>query len=366
MTQLKLQNRVVLEFDVNNGDFWVVNNDLLPFPLRDAIIDTRTDNSRHAFILDYKMVMDYLHNRSLSIHRSNAKAILNALKIAQASDDTTVTKMMILCKGLSASDDYWLSNSPNEQWENINVRDNPLHETLAQLSLYGHSPLTITGHIRTPELTGQGAYAKAWFREPDGLYLYKASSENNKESEIEVEVSNILDYTNVPHVNYSFVNKEGKRCCRCKNMATEHHGLVTATDVMLWCKHTEQSFDRLVLEQDAENYYKTLIVDYLVSNSDRHIQNWGFYMNNQTGNLICLHPLFDHNNAFDKADMEKDDGGESMMMQGHSKREAAIYAKKRCHIAIRYIPDTMFINKEHKESFMDRVKELGLINSLHV
>lgn len=291
MTMLKLQDKPALEFDVDNGDFFVIDNQILPFTMRDNMIDSRQDDSRRAFIHDYRCLMDYLHNRSLSIHRSNAKIILNSLHIPQSDDDSTVTKMMIMCKALSVSDDYWITNSPSEKWADVNVRDNPLHEVLSQLSLCGKSPLTITGHIRTPELTGQGSYAKAWFRENKELFLYKASTDGNLESEIEAEVSNILDYTNVPHVKYKFVEKEERRCCRCKNMSSSEKSMASAIEVMKWCNHTDRNFDKFVLKQDSENFYKTLIADYLISNADRHIENWGFFMNNTTGKLLKMHPL---------------------------------------------------------------------------
>lgn len=41
------------------------------------------------------------------------------------------------------------------------------------------------------------------------------------------------------------------------------------------------------------------IVDYLVSNRDRHGMNWGFYYNCDTMKILSCHPLYDHNNSFE-------------------------------------------------------------------
>ena len=133
MTTLKLQDDPVLTFDLSKGDFHVIKNEKLPMLLRDNIIDSEQDDSRKAFVHNYQALMDFFHNRSLSIERENAKQILNALHIPQSEDDDTVSKMMILCKGLSASDDYWITNNPAERWKDNNLRDNPLHEVLAQI-----------------------------------------------------------------------------------------------------------------------------------------------------------------------------------------------------------------------------------------
>ena len=305
--------------------------------------------------------MDFFHNRTLSIERRNAKQILNALKIPQSDTDSNVSKMMILCKGLSASDDYWITNHPEkEHWADNNLRDNPLHEVLAQISLYGDAPVTITGEVRTPELTGQGAYAKAWFRENHQLYLYEASTDHGRESEVEAEVSRILDYTNAPHVHYDFEVRNGKRCSKCLNLCNEDVSMVSAFEVMKWCNRTGQDFDRFVREKAPENFYKTVIVDYLISNNDRHTGNWGFYMDNKTGEITGLHPIYDNNNAFAQQDMSRVDGGESLMMVGKSKKDAAKYAVKHCHFHIDRIPSKVFLSKAHEKSFKKRAELLGL------
>ena len=42
-----------------------------------------------------------------------------------------------------------------------------------------------------------------------------------------------------------------------------------------------------------------LVFDTLIGNTDRHLLNWGVLVDNSTGNIIGLHPLFDHNCAID-------------------------------------------------------------------
>lgn len=36
------------------------------------------------------------------------------------------------------------------------------------------------------------------------------------------------------------------------------------------------------------------IVDFLISNRDRHGQNWGFYYDTETMEILGCRPLFDH------------------------------------------------------------------------
>jgi hypothetical protein len=115
------------------------------------------------------------------------------------------------------------------------------------------------------------------------------------------------------------------------------------------------------LSIDSEMIYKTCIVDYLISNPDRHRKNWGFYRDNGTGALCACHPLFDHNRAFDADDMAAEDGGESLIFCGMSKKEAALDAMKKCDFkTVKPVTRDLFLDGEMYDSFMRRACELGL------
>ena len=361
MSFLKLGNKTVLEFDLDEGEYSIYESDLLPFSLRDNLIDSKKEKNARTAIKNYRALMGFFRGRALSVKRENAKQILNSLHIPQSDDDDTVLKTMILCKALSVTDNYWITNSASESWESVNLRDNPLHETLSQIALTGFSPLSITGKIRTPELTALGLYAKAWRREDGKLYLYKASMSNGFQSEIEAEASNILDFSNVAHIHYDFFREGDLRLCKCESMCNADKSIVTALDVSEWCFRVNKDFLSFVRDLDSDNFYKTLIVDYLISNSDRHMKNWGFFMDNKSGVLTGLHPLFDHNNAFDAKRMLYPDGGDSYMMTEYNMRFCAELGLQHCDFQIDpYIPEYVFLNREHLKAFQDKAKRLHL------
>ena len=362
MTYLKLKDKNVLYFNVDSGIYKIQEPALLPFQLRDSMLDLDGSGTITQTIKNYNALMRFFGSRTLSVKRENAKKVLNALKISQRDDNDTKYKIIILCKALSTDDDYWITSNPSEKWDSVNLYKNHLNEAISQIALSGKS-LTITGKIHTPELTGHGAYAKAWFRENDGLWLYKAPSKGGDEINVEVSVSNILDKTNVPHVEYEFAEKFGMKYSKCKSMKQEGFSIINAEDVASWCNRIGISFEGFVKKLDSENFYKTIIVDYLISNSDRHGQNWGFFMDNTSGKLLELHPLFDHNNAFDLGDMENPSGGDSLMMSGKTKKDAALYAVKHCNFKItKTLVKTDFPNTVAYQSFLQRLKILGVSN----
>jgi len=69
-----------------------------------------------------------------------------------------------MCRAVSLLDNYWLKMEGDAAtWAETNLRHNKLNEVIAQVALHGKS-LTLQGSMQTPELTTNGAYAKAWRR----------------------------------------------------------------------------------------------------------------------------------------------------------------------------------------------------------
>lgn len=363
MTYLKLEDTTVLAFDLSKKRYEILAPNLLPFSLRGGLqADAGVQGERllNIWFNNQELLSSFFHNRSLSVKRENAKYIMNQLGIKQNNDFESRYKAMVLCKALSVADNYWITNSESEKWRDVNLKNNPLHETLQQIALFGRS-LSITGKLRSPELTGQGAYAKAWYREGGELFLFKASSPGGDESKREVSASEVLDCFNIPHVKYDLAVKDGKLCCKCKNMNLDNSSLVDSSDFELWTARQNLDFFSSVKKIDPEMFYKTIVADYLLANSDRHSGNWGFYMNNRTGKIVRMHPLFDHNNAFDAEFMADPNGGACQLMPGFSQRDAALYAIKRCDVrCLKPVSREIFLTKAMYECFVRRASELGL------
>ena len=347
----------VFQFDVDAGLFKVLHEDLLPIRIRGAI---REGDSRLDFIHNYEVLIDFLSRRVLSLDRKNAKKILNAYNFSQSQSPVDKAKIAIVCRAVSVIDDYWIKDEKCEiSWDSLDLKKVSLSDVVTQISLCGTS-LTLQGIPHTPELTGHGSYAKAWVRETDGLFLYKRSASDGIESDIEISVSKILDCFNVNHVKYLPAVYNGIAMCKCKNMATDSCSLVYAEDYFSFCNRHKKEFLTEALRIDADNIYKMCIVDYLISNSDRHMQNWGFFMNNSTGRILCCHPLYDHNNAFDTSLLQ--DAGESQVFLGESKRTVANRAMRRCNFGlVSDLNRSMFLNSEFYDSFTKRAEELGLV-----
>ena len=61
-------------------------------------------------------------------------------------------------------------------------------------------------------------------------------------------------------------------------------------------------FDLVLVESDDFDERMMNILDYLVGNTDRHWENWGLLVDNETNQPIRLHDLMDFNRAFQQYD----------------------------------------------------------------
>lgn len=369
-TLLMCEDIPVLRFNFATGEYDILDELHLPWGLKGKFREAypkKASYSRYDLtqmrIIDTKnqqAIITWLANRTLSLSRKNAKWLYNLLRIEQLNSDVEKAKVAILCRAVSVLDNYWLKGEHDQiAWEEVNIRHVPLNEVIAQVALHGKS-LTLQGSLNTPELTTNGAYAKAWRRhEDENLWLYKLGATDATESRIEVMCSGLLDKMNVKHCHYKAGEDEGKYVCMCPCMATDGLSILPGIDFYSYCTTNDIDFEKEMLKVDAEGIYKMWIVDYLLCNRDRHGQNWGFYYNPDTMELISCHPLFDHNNAFDLEYMKE---REAPYQFGNGTiRDAARYAMTKVDFHfIAPITREDFITDRQYNEFMGRAKDLGI------
>ena len=80
---------------------------------------------------------------------------------------------------------------------------------------------------------------------------------------------------------------------------------------------------------DAETYYGMNILDYLTGNTDRHPENWGFFVDNATNKYISLYPVMDFNQCFQSYDTLDGANCQTVLPQKMTQREAAEEAVKQ-------------------------------------
>lgn len=341
------KNVPVVQINMSSGNFTVLNGNLLPFALRGSV-------NNFPFAL-----ASWISNRVLSLSRTNAKKLLNALNLSQ----TDRVAMCFACKGLSLTDSFWFRTEDSaDTWESVNLFSNSLSSSVAKIALTGEY-ISIQGRVRTPEITGMGSYAKSWRRLKDGIYLYKAGSDLGvDESKIEILCSDILDRLGVNHVKYEFAQTGLRKVSRCKNMCNEDLSICEMDEFQGYCNRNGIDVNNWLINQ--QGYYEMLIADYLLYNTDRHGGNWGIHFSSVTGKVIGLHPLYDHNNSLVITGDEH-----SLVIAGKSRLECAMFAKYRCTVNISALVkwlNTSGVKKRFKSIFNGLSEYNELLNRIKV
>lgn len=349
----------------------VINEKYIPYPIKGKLqplinpANMKSTFDMTQFVIaarkNEEAIVSWLANRILPLSRANAKWIYNLFHFEQVGTDEQRVKIAMTCRAVSVLDPYWLKFDDDKEitWSKVDVKQNPLNEIVAQVALHGKS-LTLQGSMITPELTTNGAYAKAWRRHADNqLWLYKLGANGNTESKIEVMCSNLLDKMNVEHVHYKAGQDEEKYVCMCPCMTTKSKAILTGMEFISYCNVNGKDPDTEIFALDKESIYKMWIVDFLISNRDRHGQNWGFFYDTDTMEILGCHPLFDHNNAFDIDFMRNMDA--PYQFGDITMKQAALKAMKEVDFHFTApITREDFITDRQYNSFRKRAEVLGL------
>lgn len=289
---LMLKDTPVME--INNYTCNILHYDLLPIGLRYK--DVCYDDVMHS----------WLESRNMSLGKSNAKKLMAAFGIPQGNQFQIARRFHFA----SMIDSYWIKEEGEDiSWKDINFRTNPINELVPNISLYGNSiRLSEEQKIHSPEFTTGGVAAKAWIVTKQGIYLYKVGRK-------EIAASAILDCLGFSHVPYESctlqemdayttierqkkISEQGEMVVKSPLIASEDLSLVSWEDFAIYCDRNNRNPYTEVMGNDSRAFHEMIVADYILGNDDRHGCNYGFYMDNQTGKLLRLYPLMDHDNAF--------------------------------------------------------------------
>jgi hypothetical protein len=368
---LMLGNSKVLYFNFPDFTVEIIREELLPYSLRCNIQKTHTMKS---ILSNVQEVKNYLSSRMLSLSRDHAKKIYAAFQIPQVDTIDNRVDICIRCKGVSIQDSYWVQDDDDtDKWEDINIRKNKLKDII-DLSLGGYSPTVTTSPI-CPELTTKGLFRKGWIRMGDTLYLLKSDkTKDSVNTRMEILASKIMECfeNKIDCVEYEGDDKnmlDGMgHVSICKNFVGEEYSFVEAWEVMDYCRRCNISFRERCLERWGAEFACIPVLDYIIVNTDRHTQNYGFMMNNETGNIEHLAPLFDFNCAL-VADYFQHDARDTLSQMFNSKdtlRELAFEYKDHANLVFN---EDKFMNVvEHNEKYKyifekvyARIAELGIV-----
>ena len=210
--------------------------------------------------------------------------------------------------GLSLSDQYWIKPIDQDiNWYDINFFENDFSEDVGNI-LFGKKDVHLKEiNLVSPDNTSDGWLKKKWKMINGKRCLIKAGSGPfRQEAYNEVIASLMMVRLGIDHIPYRLILEEGEPYSVCESFVTEKTELVTAWYVMQVLpvdhqnpkhSHLLACCEKLSIPNIVQAIDKMLVLDYLIVNTDRHLNNFGFLRYAQTLEWIGFAPIFDNGSS---------------------------------------------------------------------
>lgn len=313
---------IVVRF-TTNGKATILQEKFMPY---DLYLDEDDQNDIDILINNLANFYHWCASRVLSLDRKYAKEIMNSIGVAQAITDRDRAEISLSYHCVSLTDVYWVRQEGEEiSFAELNLYDNPLNEAIVELSLKGRQ-MTVTNRELAPDLSTKGCFPKAWIRTEEGFKLLKDGDESIVRREL--LASEICQCFDIPQVVYHEHFYDGEKVTESDIVTSKEISMVSKMGMDIYaCNHDFDTID-LCKRLDPITYYGMNILDYLIGNTDRHPENWGFLVDNNTNEVISLYPLMDFNQSFLSYDNIDGARCQTVGKRVLSQREAAIEAVK--------------------------------------
>ena len=244
---------------------------------------------------------EWWQGRAIPASRQGLFSVLQGFDIESSS----ILAMKSL--GLSLSDQYWIKPvNSSLTWDKVNFFNNKFSNDIGE-AFFNPNFVKESNEIDfiTPDNTSDGWLRKKWIIKKGKRCLIKSGSDPYRQEPFnEVIASLIMKKLNVfPYVKYDFFLDEGQGICSiCDNFITENTELVAGYALAkTYIREKNISIYNHYLNIAEKNgitnikdYFDSMIVlDYIIANTDRHHNNFGFIRDVNTLEYKCPAPIFD-------------------------------------------------------------------------
>lgn len=240
--------------------------------------------------------------------------------------------------GLSLNDTLWVIPEGSDwKWADYSLYRHPFNRAISRVAFTGHrGEEEFESPILAPELTTDGSLAKAW-EWRGGIPVLKKRSrpwpDGRSDVVSEYYAAQIADVMALPHIEYGleeYVDStaaSAEPICTCPLFTSERIGFCSAFEVFhrkqikldFWTINFPKGQRKLAHAYGRDAYADMMIYDSIIGNTDRHFANFGYLMDNDTGDLLTPAPLFDNGHSLlcDAVPRDLEDGLDDIMAAYH-------------------------------------------------
>ena len=237
--------------------------------------------------------------RAVPISQGNIAALL------QQEGIPSTQSLLVQNLGLSLSDHYWIRPQKSDlTWKDVSPFSNA----------FGDLSETASAQFYSPDAALQGDLIKKWVIVDDTRCLLKGNRGANSQQSLNEVLASMLHekqgFSN--HVRYRPVKFTGSASeqygCICEDFASETLEFIPTIDVVDSEKkdNAVSTYEHFIhvcaehglSEQDVRSFLEyQILTDFVLTNTDRHLNNFGVLRDSRTLKFIRMAPIFDSGNS---------------------------------------------------------------------
>ena len=235
-------------------------------------------------VVNDETLWTWLTRRIVPRNRRNIEELMARIGLSSRN----VKGITELCRGLSLNDVYWVvPDGCEDAWKDFNLYENDFSDAIAQMAFSGVGPDFREQWTSSPEFTTNGMLAKCWRRIDGNVVLYKSGTEGASntgfEPYSEFYAAQIAEAMGLDHVAYGLSRFKGRLCSTCQLFTSDKYGYVPAGRVV--------SRDEALADPRFADIF---FFDAIIFNTDRHMGNFGYLVDNDTNEIAGAAPIFDN------------------------------------------------------------------------
>ena len=252
------------------------------------------------------VLTDWFKGRGIPSWRDDLDLLLAKLNI------TSPEELLDKAFGLSLSDQYWVrQTNSNIEYKDINFFEHDFEDSEFTNATFGNGLDSSTKiSLISPNNTTDGRLKKTWIIENSKRYLLKGGYKNEVMQPFnEVLASMICERLGFAHVTYTLDIVNEKIVSKCECFINQDTELIPAHQILSGMVEKENAYEEYIniLEQNGidkvrEKLENMFILDYLILNEDRHLNNFGIIRNVNTLEWVDIAPIFDNGQSLNILD----------------------------------------------------------------
>ena len=268
---------------------------------------------------DIATLTEWFKGRGIPSWRDDLDLLLDKLGVKTAEE------LLNKAFGLSLSDQYFIKPYESKiEYQDINFFEHNFDSAdFTNATFSNSSEFNTKINLLSPNNTTDGRLKKTWIIQNGKRYLLKGGYKNEVMQPFnEVLASMICKRLGFNHTNYEIDIVSNKIVSKCECFINKDTELVPASQILYNNQNKKNAYEEYIkiLEDNGiknvrEKIENMFILDYIIMNEDRHLNNFGIIRDVNTLKWLDVAPIFDSGQSLNILDYNE----EEVIIQGEGR-----------------------------------------------